>query len=98
MKQVIIALTVLLFLPLSLRAANTQVIDIEIKGMSCKFCAYSVQKNLGKLPEIDKAEVNIDTQKAHIVMHEDRQANVEQLKEKITESGFTPVKVTISNQ
>ena len=96
MKQLIMSL--ILFFPMSLLAGNTQIIDIDIEGMSCKFCAYSVKRNLSKLPDIATAEVNIDTKKAHIVMQEGKQADVEQIKQKITESGFTPIKVTLSEQ
>ena len=94
MKQLIMSL--ILFFPMSLLAGNTQIIDIDIEGMSCKFCVYSVKKNLSELPGIDKADVNIDTKKAHIIMQEGLQADVEQIKQKISESGFTPVKITLS--
>jgi len=97
MKQVLLTLTGMFLFPLSLMAAGEQVVDIDIEGMSCKFCAYSIQKNLSKLPDVDKAEVSIDNKKAHIVMAPGKQADVDLLKKKITDSGFTPVKVTISN-
>lgn len=96
MKVILITLTALFLFPLSLLAAGKQVVDIDIEGMSCKFCAYSVQKSLSKLPGVEMAEVNIDNQKAHIVMSAGNQADVEQLKKKISDSGFTPVKVVIS--
>jgi len=96
MKQLLLTLTGMFLFPLSLMAAGEQVVDIDIEGMSCKFCAYSIQKNLSKLPDVDKAEVSIDDKKAHIVMKPGKQADVETLKKKITDSGFTPVKVTIS--
>ena len=79
MKPILITLTALFLFPLSLLAAGKQVVDIDLEGMSCQFCAY-----------------NIDNQKAHIVMSAGNQADVEQLKKKISDSGFTPVKVVIS--
>jgi len=97
MKQILLTLTGMFLFPLSLMAAGEQVVDIDIEGMSCKFCAFSVQKNLSKLPGVDKAEVSIDDKKAHIVMAPGQHADVDQLKKKITDSGFTPVKVTVSN-
>lgn len=96
MKQILLTLTGMLLFPLSLMAAGEQVVDIDIEGMSCKFCAFSVQKNLSKLPGVDKAEVSIDDKRAHIVMAPGQHADVEILKQKITDSGFTPVKVTTS--
>jgi len=97
MKQLLITLSSLLVLPLSLLAAEQQVVDIDIEGMSCKFCAHSVQRQITKLSYVKKAEVNIDTKKAHIVVVEGKEANLEELKQKVTNSGFKPVKVTVSS-
>jgi len=84
-----------ILIPIYAFAAGGQVVDVDIEGMSCKFCAYSVQKNLKKIPGVEQAEVNIETKKAHVVMAEGQQANIEQIKKKISEAGFTPVKVVI---
>lgn len=97
MKHMLISIAIFLFLPLSVFAAGEQVVDIDIEGMSCKFCAYGIQKNLSKLPYVEKAEVNIETKKAHIVIVSGKQANIDQLKKQISDSGFTPVKVTIGS-
>jgi len=80
--------------PLSLIAAGEQVVDINIEGMSCKFCAHKIQKELTLLPGVETVSVSIDDKKAHIVMSPGKKANVEQLKKKITASGFTPVETT----
>ncbi|VAW90736.1 Lead, cadmium, zinc and mercury transporting ATPase; Copper-translocating P-type ATPase [hydrothermal vent metagenome] len=98
MKKLLITITGLFILPLSLYAAGEQIVDIDIEGMSCEFCAHSVQKNINKLPGVEKASVNIDDKKAHIVMAPGKQANIELLKKKISDSGFVPVKVTISTR
>jgi len=96
MKQILIMITGIFLLPLSLFAAGEQVVYIDIEGMSCKFCAYSVQKNLKKLPDVESASVSIDDKKAHIIMVDGKQADIELLKKKISDAGFVPVKVTIS--
>ncbi len=90
-------LFILLLLPASLFAAGVQMVDIDIEGMSCKFCAYKIQKNLSQLPAVETAKVDIDSNKAHLVMSAGKQADIEQIKEIILESGFTPVKITLSN-
>jgi copper chaperone CopZ len=96
MKILLIGLSFLLLMPLSAFATGKQVIDIDINGMSCKFCAYSVEKSLKTLPGVEKAEVDIDTNKAQIVMTEGQEADIELIKKKIIESGFSPAKVTIN--
>ncbi len=100
MKQLRFSVTALVFLlfPLLSFASGEQVVDITIEGMTCKFCAYGVQKNLLKLPNIANAEVDIDSKKAHIVMNAGTQADIEQIKKKITEAGFKPVTVTVSKK
>ena len=104
MKQIFLScvgLFMIAILSLPLLASeprNKQIIDIDIEGMTCQFCAYGVQKSISELPGVEMAEVNIDTKKAHIVMSSNQQANVEQLKKKITDSGFKAVKIIISDQ
>lgn len=102
MKALLISLSLLLLLSLSAFATDKQItgkqiVDIDITGMSCKFCAHSVQKSLTALPGVEKAEVNIDDNKAHVVMADGQQADIEQIKKNIIESGFNPAKITISH-
>ncbi|WP_198262932.1 heavy-metal-associated domain-containing protein [sulfur-oxidizing endosymbiont of Gigantopelta aegis] len=98
MKSLLISLSLLFFLVLSSLASGKQVVNIDINGMSCKFCAYSVQKSLNTLPGVEKADVNIDTNKAQVVMVDGHEADIELIKKKIIESGFSPAKVTLSNK
>ena len=97
MKKLLITVVSVFLFPMALMASELQVIDIDIEGMSCKFCAHSVQKKMTKLPYVKKAEVNIDTKKAHIVVAEGQQANIDELKQKILDSGFKPVKVIVNS-
>lgn len=72
------------------KATEQQVLEIQVKGMTCPFCAYGVEKNLGKLPGVEKAEVSLQAKKVRVVMqpgHAPDEARVRQL---ILESGFTP--------
>jgi len=95
MKKTVFSIIILLVLPISLWAAEQQTVDIDIEGMSCQFCAHGVQKKLSTLPYIEKAQVNIDTKKAHLIVTTGKVANIEELKNKIVASGFKPLKVTI---
>jgi len=95
MQKTVFSIIVSLILPISLWATEQQTIDIDIEGMSCQFCAHSVQKKLSTLPYIEKAQVNIDTKKAHLIVATGKVVNIEELKNKIVASGFKPLKVTI---
>lgn len=93
MKRILM-LTGLFLLSLSLLAAEKEVVEIDIEGMSCKFCSLSVKRSLSTLPGVEKASVSFKDKKAHIKMALGKNAPVDQMKKKITEAGFTPVKVT----
>ncbi len=95
MKRILI-LTGLFLLPLSPFAADKQVVEIDIEGMSCKFCALSVKRNLSTLPGVDKAAVSFKDRKAHIKMAPGKKADVAQINKKVNEAGFKPVNVTVS--
>ncbi len=97
MKKLLLTAISIFVFPLVLMAAEVQVVDIDIEGMSCQFCAHSVEKKITKLSYVKKAEVNIDTKKAHIIIIEGKQADIEELKQKVMDSGFKPVKVTVSS-
>ena len=85
----------LLLLPLSLPAAEPQVMEIGVAGMSCEFCAYSVEKNLKKLTGVDQAQVNLDAGKARIVMAPGQATDVEAVRQAIKAAGFTPGEIQI---
>jgi copper chaperone CopZ len=59
MKKIVLVLISLFWLPIAAWAAEQVVVDIGVTGLACPFCVYSVEKNLGKLPEVDSVEVNL---------------------------------------
>ena len=46
-----LAAALALCLPLMAFGAERLVVDIAVKGMTCPFCAYGLEKNLGKASE-----------------------------------------------
>ena len=66
-------------------------ITIEIEGMSCMGCVRNVEESLKKLNGVKKVEVSLDDNKAIIETSEE--VNSEDLKSKIKEAGYNPVKV-----
>ena len=62
MKTIATVLALFLVLPTTLwgaeaesKATERQVLEIQVKGMTCPFCAYGIEKNLGKLPGVENA-------------------------------------------
>ncbi len=87
MKKLIYAI-VLLFLASPLQAA--EVVEIDVHGMTCGFCVDAVQRNLGKLPDVAKADVSLKLKKVR-VYPKDGDIDLERVRKTIIDSGFTPL-------
>ena len=75
-------------------AETQEVLEIEIAGMTCAFRAYGVEKNLGKLPGVDLAQVSLKTKKVRIVMKTGVTPDETAIREAIRDGGFTPKEST----
>ena len=84
----------MLFLASSLvLAQDQQRLEVDIAGMSCKFCVHNVEKNLSKLEGVEKVSVNLDKGIALIVMSSGKKADIKQIKKLVKKAGFTPSNV-----
>ena len=59
---------------------------LEIDGMTCTACAVAIEKKVGRLSGVDRAEVNYATE-ALVVEHED-QVGIEDIKKAVVEAGY----------
>ena len=71
-------------------AEPQEVLEIEVAGMTCAFCAYGVEKNLGKLPGVEKAQVSLASKKARVVMKAGETPDETVIRAIIRDAGFTP--------
>ena len=85
-----LALVLPIVLPLLAFAAERQVVDIAVKGMTCPFCAYGLEKNLGKASEVDYVAASLKAQNVHIVLKPSTQPDIDRYKQLIHDAGFTP--------
>lgn len=92
MKNLILFTTVVALLYSTLLHAEQ--IEIDIHGMTCAFCVDSLQRNLGKLPDVKSTDVSLKLKKVRIETHSEK-ADIKRIKQTILDSGFTPVKVSI---
>ncbi len=60
-----------------------------IEGMTCASCSAAVERVTRKLPGVISSEVNLTTNKAHIV-YDPAQVKLADIKLKIEKAGFTP--------
>jgi copper chaperone CopZ len=73
-------------------ATVADTIEVDVHGLTCAFCVDSLQRQLKKLPDIEKVEVSLKTKKVRIVSsseHIDRA----RVREIVIDSGFTPVNI-----
>ncbi len=85
-----VAAVLALGVPLLAFGAERQVVDIAVKGMTCPFCAYGLEKNLGKAKEVDHAAASLKEQNVRIVLKPGTQPDVDRYKQLIHDAGFTP--------
>ena len=82
-----------LLVALLLSAATVaDTIEVDVHGLTCAFCVDSLQRQLKKLPDIEKVNVSLKTKKVRIVSsseHIDRA----RVREIVIDSGFTPVNI-----
>lgn len=92
------AVTLVLVLPLLAFAAERQVVDIAVKGMTCPFCAYGLEKNLGKASEVEHVAASLKAQNVRIVLKPGTQPDIDRYKQLIHDAGFTPGEAQVSKE
>ncbi len=92
MRQVFI-IAVLFFLSASAFGADETVIEIDIDGMTCPFCVYSLEKELGKLDEVKEVLISLKLNKARITLQAGTHIASDTLRDVVLSVGFTPGEV-----
>ncbi len=82
-----ILLFILLF---SIQITNAQISKAEIiaTGLTCSMCSNAINKQLKKLPEIEKVDVDLNSNTFTIYMKKDKTISPRILKESIQKAGF----------
>ena len=91
----------LVFIP-SLNAAavwekTSTYIKIEVKGLSCPFCAYGLEKKLKKIEGASDIEINIKEGYTTFAISKDKQPSEDQLRKIVKDAGFTAGEITFSS-
>ena len=74
----------------SARADDCRIVEIEIHGMTCPFCVYGLEKELGRLDGVESVRISLKSKRARIVLKNDAEISNGLIRETITRSGFTP--------
>lgn len=74
-------------------------VRMEVKGLSCPFCAYGLEKNLKEIPSIQKVTIDIEKAFVTLIIEEGKTIAIADLKKKVKDAGFTPGDIKeISNE
>jgi copper chaperone CopZ len=92
MRQLIF-LAVLVLLAASAFGADETVLEIDINGMTCPFCVYSLEKELGKLSEVEQVVISLKLSKARLTLRQGMHIDYDILQKVVLSVGFTPGEV-----
>jgi mercuric ion binding protein len=90
-KTILLA-TVLLFIT-NFRAHAQEKLAVRVDGLSCAFCAYSLEKNLKELSGVKNVEINVKEGTATLTLDDGVEIKDEVIKQTVKDSGFTPKSV-----
>ena len=90
MKRIALGLIAVFCLSTAAWAADPEVVDVSVIGLACPFCAYSVEKSLGKLSGVDSVTVDLAANQVRVVMQAEHTADLQQIRQAIVNAGFTP--------
>lgn len=69
-------------------------ISVRVDGLSCAYCAYSLEKNLKELKGVEKVEINLKEGIALLTLKDGETIEDETIKQRVKDSGFTPRDIT----
>lgn len=95
MKKLFSAFVILMATLVSL-SAQTQTVTVEVKGLSCPFCAYGLEKNFKSLKGAENIKIDIEKGLLTFTLKDQKNITEKVIRQQVKEAGFTPGKITIS--
>lgn len=89
MKSMLLT-AILLFSSLVWADTPSNIYEMDVKGMTCPFCAYGIEKNLNKLPGVKNAQISLEQKKIRVEMKDGHSFDETKVRAVISDSGFTP--------
>jgi copper chaperone CopZ len=87
---------VLLFLAPNLVSAQFKSAKVQIDGLTCSMCSYSVQRSVQKLEFVKKVQVDLNTNLATIEFKDSKNVNIRDLIKAVKDAGFSVNSLTAS--
>lgn len=79
-------------------AIDTTRVKIRVGGLACPFCAYGLEKKVLSIKGAREVKINVETSQITFYVIGKNDLSEKVISEKITEAGFTPLKVTIQRR
>ena len=73
-------------------------LTFEVNGLVCSFCAYGLNKGIGKLDYTDENNVFVDIKKQIVKVVILKEPNIEETIKVITDSGYDVSRITYKNE
>jgi len=90
MRQLVI-LTLFCSLVL-IQTAFARTIEVDVYGMTCAFCVYSLERKFGKMDSVSDVQVSLKEKKLRLETDE-KHPSIDIIKQTIIDAGFTPVRI-----
>ncbi len=92
--MVLVTVGVLSARPMAGHAQVTRIV-VEVDGLSCPFCAYSLEKRIKRLDAVGDLAIEVDDGLAVITPLEGKQVDFDGLPEVVRAAGFTPREIRV---
>ncbi len=69
--------------------AAAPVYKLHVDGLACPFCAYGVEKQVGKLANVQSVDIEIDQGLVTVTMEPDKTLSEADAKQAVSDAGFT---------
>ncbi len=101
-KRLSIMATVLVILGSSMLAQEADTsriyIKMEIHGLACPYCAFGMEKELKRISGVENVEIHLEEGLAYISLPTSQVPSEEDLREIVTDAGFTLKQVEYSKE
>lgn len=70
-----------------------QMVQVQVNGLVCDFCARSLEAKFGERPEVASIEVNLDTKIISIALNEGKDIDDATIRATVTDAGYDVVAI-----
>lgn len=81
--------TILSVFPVTVLGADQDAYHVHVNGLACPFCAYGLERSLGKVDDVESVTVNLKTGLIQISVSDGATLDEATVREAVKDAGFT---------